>query len=393
MFFQNNCPICSSSKINTFLRREGVPVHQNLVIYEQRSAELIMRGDLNIAYCNDCGFVFNQTFDSSRLMYGEDYDNTQTYSPFFNKHIEELVGYLIVGKGIRNCRIVEVGCGKGLFLRKLVEADASGNVGYGFDPSYTGPGIDVGGRLKFEKRYYGPDDVNIAADVVICRHVIEHIPDPLAFLSTIRQAIVNSNRGKMFLETPCVEWILYNRVIWDFFYEHCSYFSADSLTTALAASGFKMESIRKVFEGQYLWVEAAVSNQKSEIKGKSGLIDQLARQFAMSEHGIRKNLSDKIRTLSLKGKVALWGAGAKGVTLANLVDPDRKWIACVVDLNPKKQGHYIPGTGHPIIGYQELANYGVKTAILMNPNYHQENVALVQASQLDVELVDLMNLI
>jgi hypothetical protein len=80
------------------------------------------------------------------------------------------------------------------------------------------------------------------------------------------------------------------------------------------------------------------------------------------------------------------------VTLANLIDPERHWIACVVDLNPQKQGHYIPGTGHPIVGYQEMIRYRVKTAILMNPNYLQENLALLEGDHLDIQLIDLMDL-
>lgn len=92
------------------------------------------------------------------------------------------------------------------------------------------------------------------------------------------------------------------------------------------------------------------------------------------------------------GGVALWGAGAKGVTLANLIDPERHWIACVVDLNPQKQGHFIPGTGHPIVGYQDMMRYRVKTAILMNPNYLQENLVLLEGGHLDIQLIDLMDL-
>jgi SAM-dependent methyltransferase len=299
---------------------------------------------------------------------------------------------LVFEKGIRNCQIVEVGCGKGLFLRKLVQAQGSKNRGYGFDPSYTGPEIDLGGRLKFEKHYYGPENAEIAADVVICRHVIEHIPEPLTLLLTIKQALVHSPQAKVFFETPCGEWILYHRVFWDFFYEHCSYFTANSLTTAFEATGFHIESIRNVFERQYLWVEATVSDQKLFPTKRASQIPCLAKEFAKSEHELKKVLNEKIQTFAAEGGVALWGAGAKGVTLANLIDPERHWIACVVDLNPQKQGHYIPGTGHPIVGYQEMMKYRVKTAILMNPNYLQENLDLLEEDHLSIQLIDLMDL-
>jgi SAM-dependent methyltransferase len=392
MIPQNYCPICCSPQIIPFLWREGVPIYQNLVIDDQKTAEAIPRGNLTLAVCNECGFFFNQTFDPTKVGYGQDYDNTQTYSPLFIKYIDGLVDYLVFEKGIRNCQIVEVGCGKGLFLRKLVQAQGSKNRGYGFDPSYTGPEIDLGGRLKFQKRYYGPENAEIAADVVICRHVIEHVPDPLTLLLTIKQALVHSPQAKVFFETPCGEWILCHRVFWDFFYEHCSYFTADSLTTAFEATGFCVESIRNLFERQYLWVEATVSDQKAFATKKAGQIPYLAEEFAKSEHELKKVLKEKIQAFAAVGGVALWGAGAKGVTLANLIDPERHWIACVVDLNPQKQGHYIPGTGHPIVGYQEMMRYRVKTAILMNPNYLQENLVLLEGGHLDIQLIDLMDL-
>ncbi len=89
----------------------------------------------------------------------------------------------------------------------------------------------------------------------------------------------------------------------------------------------------------------------------------------------------------MKEKVALWGAGAKGVTFANLVEPRQKWIDCVVDLNPQKQGRFIPGTGHPITSYKELGRRGVTTAILMDPNYRDENLLLLQQANLDIHLI------
>lgn len=383
------CPICKSYSITTFLTRIPVPVHQHLIMDNQGSAQAMNRGDLRLTVCEECEFIFNQSFETSKLSYGECYDNSQTFSPFFEEYLSSLVRYLIFEKKVQNCRIVEVGCGKGWFLRELVEFDGAENTGYGFDPSYVGPTTDLEGRLRFEKSYYGPDYRELQADVVICRHVIEHVPDPLSLLQTIRQAMDNSPHARIFFETPCVEWILRNQVIWDFFYEHCSYFTAGSLTTAFEISNFRVESVRHVFGGQYLWVEATPSTEIQAITKSAGSIPALAKQFAESENSLINSLRARLQKLASKEKVAIWGAGAKGVTLANLVDPEFKWITCVVDLNPNKQGHYLPGTGHPIVGYEELPKYGITHAILMNPNYRDENLALLRMSHLNVALVDL----
>ena len=102
---------------------------------------------------------------------------------------------------------------------------------------------------------------------------------------------------------------------------------------------------------------------------------------------MKHDWDQKIRALASQEKVALWGAGAKGVTFANLIDEQRCWLDCLVDLNPMKQGHYVPGTGHPIVSYHDLAARGVTTAILMNPNYREENLALLREAGLEVALI------
>lgn len=382
------CPVCDSSRLYTFLRREQVPVHQNLIVKEQMTAVEVDRGDLRLVVCQQCGFIFNASFDLSKLSYGPNYDNTQTHSSFFSDYVDGLVRYLLLDKGIRNRQIVEVGCGKGYFLRRLIEAEGSGNTGYGFDPSYVGPAVELDGRLHFEKRFYDAECVDIPADVVICRHVIEHVPDPIGLLRTIRSAMPHASGGlQVFFETPSGEWILQNRVFWDFFYEHCSYFTAGSLGTAFERAGFQVQDVRHIFGGQYLWLEATAGDlipatHPAEDETIFGLCERLGR----FENRLIEMWRAELRTHA--GRVALWGAGAKGVTLANLVDPGRELIACVVDLNPQKVGGFIPGTGHPIVSHLDLPKYEVHAAILTNPNYRDEILAELRKARLDVDLVD-----
>ena len=177
-------------------------------------------------------------------------------------------------------------------------------------------------------------------------------------------------------------------MVWDLFYEHCSYFTAESLTTAFQVAGFDVESVQHVFAGQYLWLEAKLPTTTPTINKQPRKIAAQAQSFARSEAKLKQDWDHKIRALASQGKVALWGAGAKGVTFANLIDPGRELIECLVDLNPSKQGHYVPGTGHPIVDYQDLVARGVTTAILMNPNYREENLALLQTVQADVRLIE-----
>jgi 2-polyprenyl-3-methyl-5-hydroxy-6-metoxy-1,4-benzoquinol methylase len=383
----SNCPICNVSDPKSFLHRNLVPTQQNILFKSHHAAIQYQRGELTLAVCHQCGFIFNRSFDENLLKYGENYDNAQNHSPYFELYLNELTHYLIEDRQVQNSQILEVGCGQGHFLRKLVELESANNYGYGCDPSYVIQPHEHP-RLKFEQRYYGTDCTHIPVDVVICRHVIEHVPNPVDLLKSIRAALVNSPHARLFFETPCVEWILEHQVVWDFFYEHCSYFTAKSLTTTFEQAGFEVTDVKHIFGNQYLWLEARISQQPVDITYQPCRIVNLADEFAKSERQITYKVSAQIAKLQERGGVALWGAGAKGVTLANLIDPPQKSIAAVIDLNPQKHGGYIPGTGHPIINYLDFDRYDIKSAILMNPNYYQESLDLLQKDSLDLLLVN-----
>ena len=385
---RHQCPVCGSRRLFSFVRRERVPVHQNLVCSSHQAARSVARGDLDLVACEDCGFVFNRAFDLSRLAYGADYDNTQSCSAYFEDYLDDLVSDLVERQGVRNNTIVEVGCGKGLFLKKMVGYPGAANYGFGFDPSYVGPDIESDGRLVFRRCYYDDACADVAADVVVCRHVIEHVPEPLALLRSVRSALAKSPTARVFFETPCVEWILRNEVVWDIFYEHCSLFSADSLCAAFQRAGFAVSRVEHRFGGQYLWLEARLAADAVVSEPEPSKTVLLARAYAADEPLLRKKWLDRLSELKVQGPVALWGAGAKGATLANLVDPDCTLIDCVVDLNPNKQGRYLPGTGHVIVAPSELPRRGVKHAVLMNPNYRAENLRLLSRAGIELELID-----
>ncbi len=381
------CPICKNTHLRVFLQRSDVPVHQNLLMNSQKSARATTRGALKLSVCENCGFVFNQAFDLSLLSYGQDYDNTQSCSDYFDSYLDDLVKELVEHQGVRNCTIVEVGCGKGHFLRKLINYPGANNTGYGFDPSYIGPLSDVNGRLNFRKCYYDQNCTDVSADIVVCRHVIEHVPNPLEMLHSVRSALKPNAQTRVFFETPCVNWILSNKVIWDFFYEHCSLFSAESLKLAFQGSGFNVTHVKHVFKGQYLWLEARPTN-KHEMSSVQNQTLELATAYTIEEDNLIKKWLLRLYDLSQQGKLALWGAGAKGATFANLIDPNATIFDCVIDINPNKHGHYIPGSGHLIVSPLEIAERGISTAILMNPNYREESLRLLEQAGAKINLIN-----
>lgn len=336
--------------------------------------------------CQQCGFVFNQSFDHSLTSYGGDYDTSVPNSAVYRAHIDGIMEELLSSHHADTKRIVEVGCGQGSFLRELVRRGTK-STGVGFDPTYVGQDGEAGGRLRFERAFYGPASTREPADLVICRHVIEHVQDPIELLRLVRAALADSPRARVFFETPTIEWILHNQVLWDFFYEHCSLFTAETLRMTFQRAGFHVESVKHVFGGQYLWLEATVAQAYQPIETSREHVQsliQIAEEYSIAERQIRQHWVDHLTALKKVGNLALWGGAAKGVTLANLTDPHAQLIDCIVDINTNKHGSFVPGTGHPVIGFNQMTEYDVKSVIITNPNYAEEIRATIAGVASDV---------
>jgi len=376
------CPVCGSRALSAFIERRAVPVHQNMLMPQREAARAIPRGDIALRACADCGFVANAAFRSDLLLYGEGYDNTQIASPSFDRYVDGLVARLIED-GVTGKRVVEAGCGKGFFLKRLCLR--GNNVGTGFDPSYEGPESEAEGRVRYRRVFYGREHA-VEADVVVCRHVIEHVPDPVGFLRDIRGALEASERAVVYFEMPALEWILAGGVVWDFFYEHCSYFTAASLRNTFRRAGFRPLEVQRVFGEQYLLIKAVLSDEDEPLEAPTAEHGRLLEKYQKDEAEQMERWRARVEEIAARGRLAVWGAGAKGITFVNLVDPEARRIQCLFDVNPAKQGHYAPGTGHPILSPGDTESRSISDAVVMNPNYLEEARQMAKGLGLMLEL-------
>lgn len=382
-----SCPICASSETAPFVRRARVPVHQHLTFDSANAARAARHGTLDLRACHRCGFVFNAAFDEALLEYGSGYENSQDLSPGFDAYLNELVDHLVRRCGIRAGHVIEIGCGKGAFLRKLLNHPDSTCAATGFDPSYMGPAHQLDGRLHFVAAPYRADS-GVQADFVILRHLIEHVVDPMALLRDVRAALNGSPRARVIVETPCVEWILRRQVPWDFYYEHCSLFTAGSLGLALTLAGLSVTAIRHVFGGQYLLAEAgngALQWDLGEVTTPA-----LSSAYADAEPRHVERWLRLVDTTAGDSEIVVWGAGAKGATFCLLADSDASRVQGVVDINPAKQGRYLCGTGHPILAPRQAVSSRLSMALVLNPNYLGEVSAMLADLGSHARVVDLM---
>jgi hypothetical protein len=76
------------------------------------------------------------------------------------------------------------------------------------------------------------------------------------------------------------------------------------------------------------------------------------------------------------------------VTFCHLADPDARRVAAVIDVNPAKQGRFLPGTGHPIVAPDRAA--AMAAVLVLNPNYTAEVAAALAGLGSSADLFDLM---
>ncbi len=364
-----------------FYAVDNIPVNSCLVVETAEAGRAFPRGDLRIAVCEACGFITNTAFDLERLTYDASYEETQIFSPTFTRFQDSLIERLLNEHDLRGKMVVEIGCGKGDFLARMAEL---GEVrGIGIDPT------SVQGRLqgkasenvRFINDFYGQQHASIPADLIVCRHALEHIPDVAGLLRTVHDA-VGRRPIPIFFELPETLRVLREAAYWDIYFEHCNYFTPGSLARAFESAGFVVSDVWLGYDEQYLMLEARTG--RGGAASYAATLDQpadIVRAVAAFESVIDEKLSGWRRYFeaarSRGKKVAVWGSGSKCVAFLSTIGVDDE-IRFVTDVNPYRHRMFLVGTGKAIVPPQQLRDEPPDEVIVMNPIYKDE-VALMLA--------------
>lgn len=327
-------------------RQDALPIFQNRMYDTAEAGRTCPRGDMRLVEDMETGLVHNAAFDPAHMAYDSAYQNEQGHSPLFKAHMEAIAD-LVEAKMGRD-RLVEVGCGKGTFLEMLLSRGAD-IVGY--DPTYQGTNPVV-------RRDYFTEELGITGDGLILRHVLEHVADPVTFLH--RLAAANGNKGLIYIEVPCLDWICRHRAWFDIFYEHVNYFRLSDFSRIFG----RVVHAGRAFGGQYLTVIGDLSTLRRPVRDPSDAVDFPA------------DLTDRLKAEAGMdaGRVVVWGGASKGVIFSLLRERAGYPVDRVIDINPAKQGRYLAATGlrvlSPAEGLEGLAD-GTRIYV-MNPNYLDE---------------------
>jgi hypothetical protein len=354
---------------------QDVPVHCNLLWSDRDEALTAPRGDIVLVFCARCGHVFNRAFDPALTEYTQAYENSLHFSPRFQDYAHALAAGLVERHDLRGRRLVEIGAGQGDFLRLL--CDIGDNRGIGFDEAYA-PGEQdaMDERLTIISEFAWQEHIDEAPDLIYARHVLEHIERPSEFILIIREAIGDKKDTLVFLEVPNMAYTLRELAIWDIIYEHCGYYSPQSISCLLTRGGFDVLATNDAFGGQFLTAEALPANQSSEAGcSEAGSLREMSDQVDAFSGEFKDKVGywrERLAAWQNGGKrVVAWGAGSKGVTFLNIMEA-KEFVPYIVDINPRKLGKYVVGTGQEIVAPGFLRDYQPDVVILMNPLYRDE---------------------
>jgi Methyltransferase domain/C-methyltransferase C-terminal domain len=368
------CPNCTSlGCCHQFYEVLGVPVNSCLLVDNRARALHFPTGDIALAVCSRCGFIFNAAWEAERTVYSDQYEETQGFSPTFNAFNRAIADELVSSYDVRGKTVLEIGCGKGEFLSLICKL--GGNRGIGYDPSFVPARQSSGEDIRFVREFFTEGTNEVAPDLLCCKMTLEHIGQTRRFLACAR-SVANRKDSLIFFQVPDVGRILKEGAFWDIYYEHCSYFSAISLKRLFNGAGFAVQRTWTGYDGQYLMILASPAEHGSEVtpgdEESVATIIRMCGSFATAVAVSRTAWVSRLRNWAAAGqRTVLWGSGSKAVAFLTTLGVHDE-VEHVVDINPYRVGKFLPGTGQRIVAPAFLREYLPDNVVIMNPVYLRE---------------------
>ncbi len=362
------CRACSKLGLLRVLDLGAMPLVNGLWQSPEGVGREQERFPLTVGRCPSCGLVQLEHDVPPEKMFSE-YSYFSSFAETMLKHARSMANELVLSRRLdRQSQVVEIASNDGYLLQYYKRA---GIPVLGIEPARNVAEVAERERgIPTIREFFGERfakdlaSKGVAADVVHASNVLAHVPDLPGFLRGIARILKDD--GVAVIEVPhLVE--LYDRVAFDTIYhEHLSYFSFTALERALAAAGLVARSVRKVdVHGGSLRVYAqhagsalpGLSTRQmldaERVWGIDG--DDVHHTFARRVEALVNRLRCELADLYARGgRLAGYGASAKGCVLLNALGLPEGTLEYVVDKSPHKVGRFVPGVGIPILPVDKL---------------------------------------
>lgn len=239
-----NCRYCSSANTTIMYSADDVscidPDH-----FSVTKAELIK---CEVSRCNECSMIFNSS-DLTQLDLYEDvvdegYEETAEERKIeFSMALSRLVKDNVIE--LEGSRLLDVGCMTGVLLQSALGLGATSVAGV--EPSRWAASICESKGLKVTNAFF---DENYPSeelfDIITMFDVIEHVPDPDAFILNARRLL--KDNGILVMTTPNMDSIYskaFKRAYWFIELMHLYYFTPNSLRKCISKAGMQTQMIRR----------------------------------------------------------------------------------------------------------------------------------------------------
>ncbi|MBU6210333.1 MAG: methyltransferase domain-containing protein, partial [Planctomycetes bacterium] len=266
-------------------------------------------------------------------------------------------------------RVVEVAANDGYLLQYV---KARGIACTGVEPTAStadaarAKGIEIvqdffGRRLAADMASRG-----LHADLMAANNVLAHVPDINDFAAGFTTLLKPC--GVATFEFPHLLRLMADAQFDTIYHEHFSYLSLTAVQRVFEAAGLQVFDVQELTtHGGSLRVFAQRADSATQpvtlpVGGMLQREIEAGVRTAAYYQGlqpraerIRDDLLRFLHDAKRAGRsVVAYGAAAKGNTLLNFAGVGNDLIRCVVDLNPAKQGKFMPGSRIPIVGRETL---------------------------------------
>ena len=175
----------------------------------------LLRHPLDFVRCADCGHVFNVAFDYAAVPYSDKPNLMFNQAVIWSRFLTETTERILSRLG-ESPTVIEIGHGDGRFLSALAQARPKGRY-VGFDPHGA---TESTGSIEFRRQLFSPlaHLGELRPDIVLSRHVLEHLVSPLGFLQGISFVATALDLAPLaYFEVPCIDTAISSRRTVDFY--------------------------------------------------------------------------------------------------------------------------------------------------------------------------------
>lgn len=386
MKITDNCRSCGSGPLETVLDLGLQPLANSLrKVGDLRREE--RKYPLTLAQCPECRLLQLREEVPPDDMF-RDYPYFSSVSPSIVQNAKGIAERLAQGQGLhQGSLVIEAASNDGYLLQHY---QARGIPVLGIDPALNVAAEANKRGVPTLPEYFGTElaDRLVAegkrCDVFHANNVLAHVPDLNGFVEGIARIL--KQEGMACIEVPHAAEMIDHTEFDTIYHEHLCYFSLRALIRLFSRHGLRIVHAEKIpIHGGTLRFFAKRSSSDTLIdKSVSDVlyVERIEESLPSFVGRVNKIGTELWRAICLAkirgGRVAAYGASAKGSTLLNYFGIDNEVIDFVVDKSPHKQGLFTPGTCIPIFHPDELARRRPSYTLLLTWNFEKEIVSSQQ---------------